>query len=122
MSLHVKRQGHYRLYETSDHRRKLLVLDRDLYDWLESQREDQLRMHGGGNRGELIGEGEYVLVQAEREPGWTDGCQYLGLSDGSSSYFLYKLDDGLPTDHRLSYPILSLTRMLTRESLERATA
>ena len=117
MSFTVKRHGRYRLYETDSPHRKRLLLDNTPYDWVSGSREDLLTLSKLTGRGELIGQGDYLVLQAHGEEGWSDGVDYLALSDQGAYYCLYKMDDGLPTDHRQQQPILALTRTISRRDL-----
>jgi hypothetical protein len=114
MSLSVKQQGEYRLYETRDRRRKLLFLSGVAYEWLTAVREDMLMISSAQPAEDsLIGQGQYLLLWPYQEPGWEDGVDYLALSNSKDYFHLYKLPNGLPTDRSQQRPILSLPRIVS---------
>jgi hypothetical protein len=114
MSLSVKQQGEYRLYETRDRRRKLLFLSGVAYEWVADAREDRLMLSASRpTEDSLIGQGRYLLLWPDREPGWEDGVYYLALSNAKEYFHLYKLPEGLPTERTQQRPILSLPRIVS---------
>jgi hypothetical protein len=99
MSIDIKREGRYELFETTAHHR-ILGLDGRVYFALVQGAYGSIIVKSDADhrKEKNLSDGDYVLFVAKNEPAWKDNIEHLELRQGQDYYRTLILPQGLPTD------------------------
>jgi hypothetical protein len=99
MSIDIKREGRYELFETTAHHRILELDGRDYFALVQGAYGSIIVKSDADHRKEKnLSDGDYVLFVAKNEPAWKDNIEHLELRQGQEYYRTLILPQGLPTE------------------------
>lgn len=115
----VERRGPYELHENGD--RRILILETDLFEWLETAQGSVLRLSRHGiPEGRVIEQGRFLYLAPER--GSESQAHYLALNPMFQSNGIeapcYRLPEGLPLDFDRQTPIETLHEANAMEEIQ----
>jgi hypothetical protein len=99
MSIDIRREGRYEMFETTAHHRILVLDGRAYYALVQGAYGSLIVKSDAEHRKEKnLSDGDYVLFVAKNEPRWKDNLEHLALRQGKDQYRTYILPQGLPTE------------------------
>lgn len=118
MTARITMQGHYRLLETRERNRLLVLNDDRRFVWVNGS-AGELLIHAGAHRADdrVVAEGRFLVVAFEQDRRFDDGM-HLFLREGDR-YRAVRLDEGLPTDAVLQCAVCSAEAPFPCDELER---
>lgn len=117
MSVHVRQQGSYELFETTKHHRILSLDGKQWYAWVKGQAGEILvRSDSDHKKSRSLQTGSYFLIDFDDDPKFKD-TPHLFLQDGGH-YQELMVPNGLPTDRDYQKKVIATGDTIGRKRLE----
>ena len=116
MPVDIKKQGHYRLFETN-HDHRMLVLGDSYFAWIHGQ-QSPILVHSDSDheKDHQIASGEFYFVDFKNDPKYKDMPHLFLEKDNGFEEIM--LPNGLPTESDAQKRIVKTDNTLSRDKLE----